>query len=154
MIDFDPVEIAEIYCRGRRDLHVADKWVDRALLAENACLKLKQIFGGANDRYSISSAESYLGYIGYDEKAIKGFTFVVEKTVEMYMLALADDIGHWPEFTFDHSYFLGFHADGKPLTDDIILEEFESDVRRKLVLHKMGSSPLFTSPRLVPTANK
>lgn len=154
MSNFDPAEIAQIYCRGRRDLHGGDTRIESALWAENACLKLKQVFGGANDRSSIASAESYLKRLGYDEQSIKGFTFVVEKTVEMYMLALADDIGHWPEFTFDRLYFLGFHADGKPVTDEIILQEFESDVRRKLVLHKLGSSPLYTAPRLIPAADQ
>lgn len=149
-MNFDPAEIAEIYCRGRRDLHVGNGRIERSLWAEDAFAKLKRVFGGASDRFSLASAESYLGYLGYDRQSIKGFTFVVEKTVEMYMIALADDMGHWPEFTFDRCYFLGFHADGKPLTDEIVLEEFQSDVRRKLVLHKMGSSPFYTAPHLIP----
>jgi hypothetical protein len=120
MKSFDPTQIAELYC-GRREL--------------------KQVFGEASDRSSLSSVESYLADAGFDQDTISGFTSVVEKTVDKYTTAIADDIGRWPEYTFDKRYFLGIHADGQLLADVALLREIEDSVRRDLTHHKMATSP-------------
>jgi hypothetical protein len=130
MKNFDPAQIAEIYCGSR---------------------ELKQIFAEACDRSSLSSVESYLANAGFDRDTISGFTLVVEKTVNRYTTAIADDIGRWPEYTFDKHYFLGIHADGQPLADEALLKELEDSVRRELTLHKIETSPYGDNWQQAPT---
>lgn len=146
----EPEKIAAIYCRGKRDLHDKSVLIEASLLAEEAKHKLKNSFGLANDRFSLSSAEAYLSVLGYDQKTIREYSMVVEKAVDTYKGVIADVNGHWPEYTFNRDYYLGFHIDGKPLADEDIIEAFETDVRRKLVLQRNGASPLYTVPVLVP----
>ena len=145
----EPGKIAAIYCRGKRDLHENNVLINTALWTEDAAHRLKNRFGFASDRFSLASAEAYLEHLGHDRKTIKDFTLIVKKTAEIYMKALAESDARFPEFTLSRNYYLGFHMDGKPLTEEAVIEEFEIDVRRLLVLQRNGSSPLYTGPRLV-----
>lgn len=139
MKGFIPSEIASVYCRGYGNFSVNSTEIESPEWADDAVRELKQIFDEASDRFSLSSIESFLTYIGYDQHTINGFTSIVETIVEVYKTTIADDIQHWPEFTFDRSYFLGFHINGKPLKNAVTLLDIENAICRELTIQ---SSPL------------
>lgn len=152
MENFNPSEIAGIYCRGHRNRSASSRiesWAD------DTVRQLKELFGEADDRLSLSSAESCLARMGFDQDTINGFTSIVEKIVETYKTTIADDMQHWPEFTHDRSYFLGFHINGKPLEDEVTLLDIENAIRReltlqKLTLHKMETPTGYIAPQPKP----
>ncbi|HEU4839091.1 MAG TPA: hypothetical protein VFS88_06750 [Micavibrio sp.] len=151
MKNFNPSEIAGIYCRGHGNLPGSSTQIGSPEWADDTVSELKQIFGEAGDRFSLSSAESRLAHMGFDQGTINGFTSIVEKIVQTYKTTIADDMNHWPEFTFDRSYFLGFHINGKPLEDEVTLLDIENHIRRELTLqrftlHKMDPPTGYGGP--------
>jgi hypothetical protein len=137
MENYSPSDIAEIYCRGQRNFPVSRWRIGSPLWADETVSRLKEMFGEASDRVSLSSAETCLTHMGFDQNTINGFTSVVEKIVEKYKTTIADDMQRWPEFTFDRSYFLGFHINGKPLADEVTLLDIENHIRRELTLQRL-----------------
>ena len=156
MKNFNPSEIARIYCRGHGNLPVGSTQIGSPEWADDTVRELKEIFDEADDRFSLSSAESRLALMGFDQNTINAFTSAVEKIVETYKTTIADDMNHWPEFTFDRSYFLGFHINGKPLEDEVTLLDIENHIRRELTLqrlnlHKMEAPTAYNAPQPMPT---
>jgi len=136
----NPGVICAIYCDGKRDLHGKDPFTAISLWSENAAHSLKSRFGLASDQYSLASAESYLDHLGYDERTIKRYTRIIEKTVEQYMLSgvFEDENERLPICTFSPNYYLGIHLDDQKLSDPAVLEVLKDDIRRKLVMDRLG----------------